>query len=148
MTIQKSIPAIEERVARLAVYFSALPDGTELTWKQIATDTSISMNQHGRGLVRRALKKLKRPYAAVRAVGVILSSPSNAMAIVGNRFVRIDNAVRRADRTRSELTVRHFDSMEERDKGKMLTLAGFFGAVRTFANEAKTKILTAKTGTR
>lgn len=139
--IQKSIPEIEKQVVRLVEYFLSQPDGSELLWENIEIDTAIPMNQHGRSLVRRALKKIKRPYEPVRAVGIILSSPKNAMAIVGHKFVRIDNAVRRADRTRNEISVRHLDALEERDKAKMRVLAGFFGAVRAFAKEAKVKIL-------
>lgn len=141
MIFQKSIPEIEEKVVRLAEYFSAMSDGSNVSWEQIATDTKIEMDTHGRSLARRALKRIKRPYAAVRAVGVTLSAPVNTIQIVSNRFVRVDNALRRADTTRKQLAERHFDHLEERDKGRMLTLAGFFGAVRVFAKEAKTKIL-------
>jgi hypothetical protein len=139
--MKQSIPEREKQVGELIEYFRSAPNGAEVAWSQIAAETGIAMTTLGRSLVRRALKKLKRPYAAVRGVGVTLSAPSNALTIMSSRFIRIDSAVRRADTTREQLAERHFDQLETRDQNRMLTLAGFFGAVRAFASDAKSKIL-------
>jgi len=128
-------------VERLAIYFGAQTDGEEVTWRRIEHETNIVMNPTGRALAWRALKRCKRPYVALRGVGIRLSAPDNAMEIMASRFVRIDNRVRDADKTRAILTTRHLDAMPEHDKKRMLTLAGFFGAVRAFATEAKARLL-------
>jgi hypothetical protein len=139
-----SIPEREEQVSQLKTYFAEQADGEDLSWLRIEADTGIKMNALGRDLVRNALKKLRRPYEAVRGEGVRLSSPDNTMTIMKGRFARIDNSVRRADRTRHQLSERHLEQLSAVDKQKMLTLAGFFGAVRAFAGEAAAKLLPPK----
>lgn len=137
----ESIPERERQYGTLVEYFAGRADGDELLWEQIANETKIPMDATGRALVRRALRKVKRPYEAVRGEGVRLSSSDNTMKIMGGKFVRIDNAVRRADRTRAELSTRHLDQLPRRQKEQMLVLAGFFGTVRAFAKEASAKVL-------
>jgi len=141
MTPIVSIPEREAQVAILREYLSTVADGEELSWVRIEDDTSIKMDTIGRSMVRRALSKMKRPYEALRGTGVRLSSADSALPIMKGRFGRIDNAVRRADRTRNHLADRHTEQMNARDRDKMTTLAGFFGAVRAFAAEASTKLL-------
>lgn len=136
MSAFKSIQDTEVKVQTLKEYFEAQPDGDELSWMRIEADTGIAMDLRGKGLARTALKKLRRPYEALRGQGLRLSSPESAIVIMGGKFGRIDNAVRRADRTRACLQDRHLAQMNQRDQSKMLTLAGFFGAVRAFATEA------------
>lgn len=139
-----SIPEREVEVARLIEYFNAASDGSTITWGQIARETGIPMNKTGRDQVRRALRRMRRPYAAVRGAGIELSSAGNTLAIMRGRFVRIDRAVRKADATRGQLAARHFEQLEARDKNSMLMLAGFFGAVRTIAKQAVQHALPAK----
>ncbi len=136
-----SIPEREAQVAKLADFFSGLPDGEEVSWLRIEADTGIKMDWKGRGLARRALGKLKRPYAALRGEGLRLSSPENATEIMNGRFIRIDGAVKRADKTREHIVHRHFEKMPAQEQQRMLVLAGFFGAVRAFAKEASVKLL-------
>lgn len=143
MKFKSSIPEIELKVEKLRSYFEQAADGEEISWMRVEADTQISMDLKGNGrdLARRALLKLKRPYEAVRGVGVRLSSPENAIAILKGRFVRIDTAVLRADKTQQRLTDRHLEQMTPRDQRAMIIAAGFFGAVRTIANQAKTQLL-------
>ena len=128
-------------VERLSVYFHAQPDGEEVSWLRVEHETSVVMDAKGRGLARRALARAKRPYVALRNVGVRLSAPETAMEIMGWRFVRIDRAVRKADRTRTILSGRHMEQMPEEGKQRFLALAAFFGAVRVIASEAKARLL-------
>lgn len=133
----------ESEVARLASYFEQLPDGEELLWMRIESDTGMSMAVSGRGraLVRKALRRLKRPYEALVGEGIRLSAPDTAMTIVRGRFCRIDGAVRVADRTQKQLQQRHLEQMSSDDQRRMLLAAGFFGAIRAHAKEARTKLL-------
>lgn len=141
MAFPISIPERETQVAKLMDSIGAVADGTEISWLKLEHDTAIKMDMHGRALVRIALRKLRRPYEAVRGVGIRVSSHDTAMSIMGQRFIRIDNSVRRADRTREQLSDRHLAQMSTQDQQRMLTLAGFFGTVRAFAKEASSRIL-------
>jgi hypothetical protein len=138
--VKPSIPEIQQAVAKLVEFFRDVPDGEDVAWLRVEAETGVTMDEHGKPLVRRALKKLGRPYASVRGVGLRMSSAENALSIVQGGFVRVDNALRRTDKTREVLAARHLDQMTPGDQQKMLVLAGFFGAVRTFARDASLKV--------
>lgn len=142
-TIRPAIPEREASVAKLADYFAGMQDGEFISWLRIEADTGQPMvlTGPGRNDVRRALRRIKRPYEAVRGEGVRLSAPENAMTIVRGRFVRIDGAVRIADRTQRQLQERHLDKMNPAEQQKMIMLAGFFGAIRVMVKENTVKIL-------
>lgn len=142
--MKPSMPETEGKVAALALWFGEQPDGQEITWKQIEAATGIKMTIRHREYARRALRRIKRPYEPVRGDGIILSSPTNTMRIISRKFIRIDNSVRRAGTTQAQLAERHFEHLDAEDKQRMLTLSGFFGAVRAFASQAKAKILQAR----
>jgi hypothetical protein len=139
----QSIPEKQALVTKLTEFFDTCKDGDEVSWMRIEADTAIPMRagDPGRGLARLALKRARRPYEAIRGVGIRLSSPSNAIAIVRGRFCRIDGAVRIADKTQRELQRRHLDQMTPGDQQRMIVAAGFFGAIRSIAKETSTKLL-------
>ncbi len=132
-----------EEIQTLMKYFEHLPDGEEITWDRIEIETHVSMgvDGHGRDHARRALRKLKRPYEALNGQGIRLSAVQTAMTILRGRFCRIDGAVRVADRTQRELSERHLAQMAQDEQRRMLLAAGFFGAIRAYAKEARTKLL-------
>jgi hypothetical protein len=135
----------EADIARLKDYFAGMPDGEYVAWLRIEAETGVSMAfpGNGRNDARRALRRLKRPYEAIRGDGVKLSAPDNAISIVRGRFVRIDGDVRIADKTQQQLRARHLDQMSADDQRTMIITAGFFGAIRTLVKENSTKILKA-----
>ena len=139
----KSNQKTQARIQALAKYFEAHADGETLTWQEIETGTGIDMSVKGNGrdMARRALKVLKRPYETLVGTGVRLSAAASAMTIVRGRFSRIDGAVRIADRTQRQLQDRHLEAMPDDDKRRMLIAAGFFGAIRTYAKQARVKLL-------
>jgi hypothetical protein len=139
--MKRSIPEIEAIVAKLAEYFASLPDGEEVRWIRIEADTDVKMDARGKELARRALKRAKRPYEAVRGDGLRLSSPENAITIARGKLLRIDGAVKVADNTQRELQKRHLPQMSPDDQRKMLMVAGLFGAIRTIAKETTTAML-------
>lgn len=143
MTMFKSNAKTQEEIQTLVTYFEGMPDGEEILWIRIEADTHLSMDVRGPGRAnaRRALRLLKRPYEAIVGSGIRLSAPDSAMTIVRSRFVRIDGAVKVADRTQRELSTRHLEQMHADDKRRMLVAAGFFGAIRAFAKDARPKLL-------
>jgi ATP/maltotriose-dependent transcriptional regulator MalT len=140
----KSDPEVRAEIEKLTDFFAGLPDGAEVAWKAIEDATGIhatSNRGHARHRVRIALRELKRPYEAVRGVGIRLSAPTSAITIVRGKFSRINGALRVAERTQSQLQDMHLEQMSSDDQRKMLIAAGFFGAVRAFASEARVKLV-------
>lgn len=136
-----SVPEVEAQLARLADYFEKRADGDEVQWTVIATTTGVRMTAKGKDLARRALRRIKRPYEALRGVGVRLSSPVTAMTIVRGNMMRVDGAMRVAAKTQKQLQARHLEKMSGDDQRRMLVAAGFFGALRAFATDAREKLL-------
>ena len=141
----ESVQKLNADVARLALFFAGLPDGEEVSWVRTEYETGIKMDTKGRNLARRGLARAKRPYLTLRGVGVRLSAPETALEIMGGQFVRIDNGVRRAERTRDILAARHLEQMGVRAKERTLMLGAFFGTIRVFAAEAKARLLSPTT---
>ena len=138
----RSNPQQLERQKQVENYLRDQPDGEDLSWERIEADTHISMatDGDGRDLVRLALYRLRRPYEAVRGKGVRLSCPDSAMAIAHEKLIRIDGAVRTADRTQQQLQTRHLAQMRGPEQQKLLMLASFFGAIRTIAKNATSRV--------
>ena len=131
----QSIPEVQRQIDLLRRFFDGRSDGEMVTWLEIERECSIPMRAQskGRQLVRRALKLSKRPYEAVFGEGIRLSAPETALTIAHGKIHRIDGAVRVASRTQKHLQERHLEQMQEEDRKKLLTLAGFFGAVRALS---------------
>jgi hypothetical protein len=134
-TMFKANPEREAVVAKLADYLVGLPDGEEVSWLRVEADTGVKMDTLGRGAVRRALARLKRPYEAVRGSAIRLSSPATALAIMHDKFKRIDGAVVVAGREHRHIVDRHLAQMTNDEQKRIIMLGAFFGAVRTIAKQ-------------
>lgn len=126
----------QQDVAALVAFFAKQADGDVITWLRIEHESAVEMNNRGRALARAALRKVGRPYIPIMGEGLTLSSPDNSLDIMGARFKSIDRGVRRADRTRKQLSTRHLDEMTETNQHKMGALAEFFGTIRSIARSA------------
>lgn len=120
----------ESQVARVKEFFAVLADGEEVSWMRVEHDSGVKMDYAGRALARLALKRLRRPYEAIRGTGIRLSSATNAVTILAGRFARVETAIQKTDRVREALETRHFAQMNEGDQKKMLLAKSFFGALK------------------
>jgi hypothetical protein len=139
----ESSPERQVQMTKLAEYFGKQPDGEELSWLRIESETGISMKPrgHGRPLVWKTLRRINRPYEAVIGEAIRLSAPNTALTIVRNRFIRIDGAVRNADKTQRILQDRHLNQMTADEQRKMIISASFFATIRMIAKENEQRIL-------
>ncbi len=131
-------------IKKLVEYLDTQPDGEELSWERVEADTSIKMSNTGRAMVRQALRQRRRPYEAVRGMGIRLSHADTALTIARSKLVAIDHSVRRADKTQTELQDRHFEQMRTADQQKFLMLTSFFGAIRSVAKSVTAKAFKAQ----
>lgn len=134
----KTNPEVAKILKTLTEYIDGQPDGEDLPWIRIEADTGVKMDNFGKTMLRRALRR--RPYEAIRGVGVRLSCPQTALVIAQSKLVAVDNSVRRADKTQQELQARHLSQMATGDQQRMLLLASFFGAIRTVAKNATVRV--------
>ncbi len=139
----KSLPAISADMQALKKYIEVLPDGKIVSFEAVASDTGIKMDTKGKQFLRAALSSLHREYASITGWGIELSSPANAVSLVNHRLIKIDNAVRRGEKTANRCM--HFlDAMDDKDSKQLLFVASVFGAIRASASLAKSQYRTNK----
>jgi len=135
----RSIPETTQSIQSIAEVLADRPDGSTVSWLEIEKATGISMRTGGPGRewTRRALRKIRRPYEAVRGNGVRLSAPTTALTISGHKFVRIDGAVRIAERVNRQLSERHLDKMTGEEQRTLIAYGALFGTIRAVAKQNK-----------
>lgn len=132
----KTIQTISKEMQTIKEYLELFPDGEIITFNAISQNTGIIMNEQGKQYVRSALRSLKREYASIHGIGIELSSPLNATGLVNHRLIKIDNAVKRGEKTANRCM--HFLSdMTEKDSKQLLLISSVFGAIRASASLAK-----------
>lgn len=133
----KSIAEVSTETLKLESYLKDKEAGEFVSYNQITSDTGVIMDYRGKGFLRTALHRLGREYSTHTGQGIELASPENSMNIVTNRLVRINNAVKRGDRTTRNIQRDFLMQMSEQDKKRILFCASIFGAIRLAAEQGR-----------
>lgn len=141
-------PELAAAMRKITAHLSAKQDGAMLTWLDLEKDLDIPMRgQHrkgeldGRTLVRRALRKLRRPYETVHGSGLRLSAAATAVNILGRALTKVSNQTSRAQRVHADLQERHLHEMTADDRERMTRAAGLFATIELLRREQVPKIL-------
>ncbi len=132
-----TIAKASDDMLEIKEFFRDSPDGAIVPYEDIEKHTGIKMDYQGKQRMRSALHSLRREYACVRGYGIELSSPDNSDVLVGSRLVRIDNAVKRGERSTNRLISQHLKDMPQKTREKVLLAGSIFGAIRASADLAK-----------
>jgi hypothetical protein len=119
---------------------SALKDsksGEFITYKKIESITGVKMDNKGKSYLRTALNRLKLEYSPVRGEGIELASPENSIALVSKRVIKIDNSVKRAEKTTKRITNQFYDKLSEAEQKNVNYLSAVFGSLRAYSQSAK-----------
>jgi hypothetical protein len=112
--------------------------GQILSYQQIENDTDVKMNtQAGRSYLRTACKKLKREYSCIRGVGIKLADKDTATTLVIGRLVKIDNAVKRGERTYNNVSLAFYNELPPAEQKQINFVGAAFGAIRVAAENGK-----------
>jgi hypothetical protein len=131
------------QIEQLKEFFAMQKDGATLSWLEIEQGARVSMDYPGEGrdMARVALKRLSRAYETLHGKGIRLSSPDNALVIVGCRVRKVGRQVSLGRRT-LKFVSKHRDQMLSDERGKLDVAAGFFGAFETAKQLARASIFT------
>lgn len=139
----KTIQDVSKETLKIEAYLSDKPEGQFLSYKEIQQETNVQMNERGKQFLRRAMKRLKLEYECIRGAGIKLASENSATTIVVHRLARIDNAVKKGEKTHKVIKNQFYERLTDTEK-KGLDLFGYaFAAIRAGANYGK-KLLKAK----
>jgi hypothetical protein len=114
-------------------FFKEMPKGVYLKYSDIEEKTGILMDFRGKSIMRSALNSLKISYRSDRGNGIELESADNCMSIVAGRVKKIDNSLKRADKTTTQIANRYLEELPKPDRERLLLTASLFGAIRATA---------------
>ena len=134
---QKSIPEISEDSLILTDYLRAQKPGQILSYHKIGNDTKVTMNNKGKQILRRALKRANLEYSCIKGQGIKIAEAEDTMPIVINKLTKIDKAVKRAEKTHKNLYSKFFDELDEKEQKQLLYIGAAFGAIRLASENGK-----------
>jgi len=134
----KTLAKISEESLTLINYLKDVEHGQILSYQQIEKESGISMGTPaGRSYLRTACKKLKREYSCIRGVGIKLASADTATTLIIGRLVKIDNAVKRGERTYNNVSIAFYNELSPQDQKQINFVGAAFGAIRVAAENGK-----------
>lgn len=133
----KSLFQISKETLLIEDRLKELKNGEFISYQQIENDTGVKMDNKGKSYMRSALHRLKKEYAAVRGQGIEIASIDNANTIMIGRVVKIDNAVKRGERTHKILNSEFYDQMTPDEQKQQTLIGAAFGVLRAVASNGK-----------
>lgn len=137
--MKKTIQEVSAETLKLENILSTASPGEEFTYQKLYELSGIRMDNRGKQFMRSALNRLKLPYEVAHGVGIRVLSPDNAMTIITHKVIKIDNSVKRAEKTTKQIAAREdiMNGLYDGDRKAVTTMIGFYGTIRSFANAAK-----------
>jgi hypothetical protein len=133
----KTIQEISQETLKLENIFASATAGEFFAYNQLQMLTEITMDNKGKAYMRSALCRLKLPYECERGNGIKVLSPQNATRIIVSRVVKIDNSIKRAEKTTTQVKNRVYDELTEPEQKNILFLSALFGTIRSYSSNAK-----------
>lgn len=134
-----------EEYLKLLNYVLEQPSGKLLRYTEVEYETGVRMDLKGKAKLRRAILRSKRECSTVQTVGYKLAEADMVMGILSVRLLRIDGAVKRADRAQRILQQQFFEALKPDEKRGVLYVGSIFGAIRLAAENGKRLYGVAKT---
>ncbi len=134
----KTLAKISEESLILINYLKDIEHGQILSYQQIQQDTGVKMDTPaGKSYLRTACKRLHREYSCLRGVGIEMASSKTASTLVVGRLVKIDNAVKRGERTYNNVSLAFYNELPPEEQRQINFIGAAFGAIRVAAENGK-----------
>lgn len=133
----KSIAEVSKETLKIEAFLKTSTPGQTIPYAEIEKETGVSMDTRGKGFMRTALHRLKLEYSCIRGQGIELCSEINATSMIANKVIRVDHAVRRAEKTTRNVTTQFYNKLSEQDKRHVNVVASIFGALRGYSQNAR-----------
>ena len=132
-----NLAKISEESLTLIKYLKTVEHGQILSYQKIEQETGVKMDTAGKSYLRTACKKLKREYSCLRGVGIEMASTKTASTLVIGRLVKIDNAVKRGERTYNNVSMAFYNELPAQEQKQINFVGAAFGAIRVAAENGK-----------
>lgn len=114
-------------------FIESLPSGAYVSYFDIQSATSITMDHRGKSILRSSLKSLGIEYRVDVGKGIELESKDNCLAIVTGRVNRVSKALTNADKTTSKMVSRYIKDLDGYDRDRLISTASLFGAIHAMS---------------
>lgn len=132
-----SIQEVSKETLQLENVFRSANPGEFFLYSELQKLTGVKMDETGKTYMRSALKRLKLPYEVIRGKGVAVLSPKNATNIVIHKVVKVDTAIKRAEKTTKQVRERVYNELTEPEQKNINFLGALFGTIRSYSQSAK-----------
>jgi len=133
----RTIAKVSDNTLKLQSIMENFHPGDELSFNNIEHDSGVKMNERGKQYLRTACKRAKIEYSSIRGVGIKLADPRTTMQILSHRLIKVDNSVKRADKSHKNLQEKFFSQLTIKEQKDRLYIGSVFGAIRAASNNAK-----------
>lgn len=133
----RTIAEVSDETIRIQQFLEQQKPGTELSYLKIHNETGINMDEKGKQRLRSALKRAKLEYSTIQGSGIKLADSKSTMPILTGKILKIDRAVKRAEKTHKNLEEKFFSSLSKDEQQKILYVGAVFGAIRVAAENGK-----------
>jgi len=135
--LMQSIQQVSQQTLKFEAVFSDAPLNQYFSYKELQERTGIEMSDRNKAYMRSALRRLKFPYEVRKGDGIVLVGEKNAIRIAAHKIVRIDNAVKRGEKTTKQISVKTYHLLTDQERKNINYLAALFGSIRSYSNNAK-----------
>ena len=133
----KTIQKVSEETLAIENFLKDMPEGKLITYEEIAKECKVKMDSAGKGYMRTAIKRLRLEYSCIIDVGIKLADTDTASTIVVGRLSKIDNAVKRGEKTFNIVSMQFYDRLEAWEQKQLNFVGAAFGAIRLAADNGK-----------
>jgi len=133
----RTIGELSEDTLSIQSYLQKQKSGKKLSYANIEHETGVSMDNNGKSKLRTALKRAKIEFSCIPKYGLKLADAGSTMNILSSKTIKIDRAVKRAEKSHKNLQEQFFESLDEIHQKELLYVGAVFGAIRVAADNGK-----------
>lgn len=135
--MNKAIAEVSKETLKIEAFLKTLNSGQKVSYAEIEKESGVTMNNRGKQFMRSALHRLKVEYSCIRGQGIELCDEINATSMIADKVVKVDKAVKRAEKTTKHVTNQFYNKLSEDDKQHVNVVAAIFGSLRAYATNAR-----------
>lgn len=132
-----TIAEVSKQTLQIESVLKTAKPGDFITYKNLEILSGVKMDNKGKSYMRTALNRLKLEYSPRMGEGIELASPANSISIVSKRVIKIDNSVKRAEKTTKRVQNQFYDQLTEHEQKNVNYLSAVFASLRAYSQSAK-----------
>lgn len=132
-----TIQDVSANTLKLEGIFSSASPGEYFSYTNLQQLSGIRMDNRGKSYIKSAMRRLKFPYETIRGQGIKVLSKDNATKIIVRDVIRIDNSMKKAEKTTRQVKDRVYEQLTDGERKNINFLGALFGSIRSYTTSAK-----------